>query len=131
MATYIVKKNDTLSGIAKTYSTTVNELLRLNPDITNKDLIYVGQEITISGTPKTKTTNYSQTAKITNFGIQSGTEKQSLLLGHGIRKTQKSTKSNGFMLLAMGSGLSVKTKQLPLSKVYSRPPRTPLVLCFR
>ena len=75
MATYIVKKNDTLSGIAKVNNTTVNELLRLNPDIVNKDLIYVGQEITISGTPKTKTTNYSQTAKITNFGIQSGTDK--------------------------------------------------------
>lgn len=75
MATYIVKKNDTLSGIAKANNTTVNELLRLNPDIVNKDLIYVGQEITISGTPKTKTTNYSQTAKITNFGIQSGTDK--------------------------------------------------------
>lgn len=75
MATYIVKKNDTLSGIAKNNNTTVNELLRLNPDIVNKDLIYVGQEITISGTPKTKTTNYSQTAKITNFGIQSGTDK--------------------------------------------------------
>lgn len=75
MATYIVKKNDTLSGIAKVNNTTVNELLRLNPDIVNKDLIYVGQEITISRTPKTKTTNYSQTAKITNFGIQSGTDK--------------------------------------------------------
>lgn len=75
MATYIVKKNDTLSGIAKANNTTVNELLRLNPDIVNKDLIYVGQEITISRTPKTKTTNYSQTAKITNFGIQSGTDK--------------------------------------------------------
>ena len=75
MATYIVKKNDTLSGIAKANNTTVNESLRLNPDIVNKDLIYVGQEITISGTPKTKTTNYSQTAKITNFGIQSGTDK--------------------------------------------------------
>lgn len=75
MATYTVKKNDTLSAIAKANNTTVNELLRLNPDITNANLIYIGQEITISGTPKSKTKNLSQAAKITNFGIQTGTEK--------------------------------------------------------
>ena len=73
--TYKVVKGDTLSGIAKAKGTTVNALLALNPDITNKDLIYVGQVIIISGTSSPKTTNSSQKAKITNFGLQSNTDR--------------------------------------------------------
>lgn len=74
MANYTVKKGDTLSGIAAKNNTTVNNLLSLNPDITNKDLIYVGQVIVISGTAAPKTKNSTQRPKITNFGLQSGTE---------------------------------------------------------
>lgn len=40
--TYTVKQGDNLTNIAKTYNTTVLELIRLN-NITNKNLIYVGQ----------------------------------------------------------------------------------------
>lgn len=40
--TYTIKKGDNLTNIAKTYNTTVTELVRLN-NITNKNLIYVGQ----------------------------------------------------------------------------------------
>lgn len=70
---YTVVKGDTLSEIAVAKSTTVSELLSLNPDIKNKDLIYVGQKIIISGdSPAKKTTNYTQKAKITAFGWQSG-----------------------------------------------------------
>lgn len=72
---YTVKKGDTLTGIAAKYNTTVNALLALNPDITNKDLIYVNQVIIISGTAATKTTNKAQRAKITNFGLQSNTDR--------------------------------------------------------
>lgn len=71
--TYTVKKGDTLSGIAESKGTSVDTLLKLNPDITNKDRIYVGQVIIISGTAAPKTTNNSQKAKITNFGLQSNT----------------------------------------------------------
>lgn len=46
--TYTVKKGDNLTNIAKTYSTTVTELVRLN-NITNKNLIYVGQIIKLPG----------------------------------------------------------------------------------
>ena len=73
--TYKVVKGDTLSGIAKAKGTTVNALLTLNPDIINKDRIYVGQVIIISGTAAPKTTNNSQKAKITNFGLQSNTDR--------------------------------------------------------
>jgi len=42
---YIVQPGDTLSGIAKTFNTTVNHLLALNPSITSVDFIRVGQTI--------------------------------------------------------------------------------------
>ena len=73
--TYKVKKGDTLSEIAVANNTTVNNLLSLNPDITNKDLIYVGQVIIISGSAATKTTTKSQSAKVTAFGLQSNTDR--------------------------------------------------------
>jgi LysM repeat protein len=46
---YYVQRGDTLRKIAARYGTTVNEILRLNPQITNPNIIYVGQAITISG----------------------------------------------------------------------------------
>lgn len=69
--TYVVKKGDTLSEIAQAKGTTVNELLRLNPNITNRDLIYIGQTIIISGSPSSTTVTKAQKASITNFGMQS------------------------------------------------------------
>lgn len=43
---YTVKSGDTLSGIAKKYKTTVNQLVKLN-NIKNPDLIYAGQKIRV------------------------------------------------------------------------------------
>ena len=59
--TYTVKKGDNLTNIAKTYNTTVTELVRLN-NITNKNLIYVGQIIKLPGltTYFNKYTGYSK-----------------------------------------------------------------------
>ena len=45
--TYYVKKGDTLRSIASRLSTTVEDILKVNPRITNPNLIYVGQAITI------------------------------------------------------------------------------------
>ena len=42
---YIVKKGDTLSGIAAKHHTTLQALIRLNPQIKNPNLIYVGDAI--------------------------------------------------------------------------------------
>lgn len=75
MATYTVKSGDTLSQIAINYNTTVDALLKLNPSITNRDLIYTGQTITISGDAATAKKNTSNQAIITAFGIQSNTER--------------------------------------------------------
>jgi len=44
---YYVRKGDTLRNIASRMSTTTEELLKVNPQITNPNLIYIGQAITI------------------------------------------------------------------------------------
>jgi len=44
---YYVKKGDTLRSIASRLSTTTEDLLKVNPQITNPNLIYVGQALNI------------------------------------------------------------------------------------
>lgn len=44
---YTVKKGDTLSRIAMRFNTTVDELMKLNPQIKNPNLIYAGQRIRV------------------------------------------------------------------------------------
>ena len=44
---YIVRKGDTLGGIAAMYHTSVSHLLSLNPQIKNPSLIYPGDAIRI------------------------------------------------------------------------------------
>lgn len=45
---YVVKRGDTLYGLAKKFGTTVNELVRIN-NISKPNLIYIGQQLKISG----------------------------------------------------------------------------------
>ncbi|HZV02796.1 MAG TPA: GH25 family lysozyme [Planctomycetota bacterium] len=47
--TYTVQKGDTLSGIAARFGVSLNALEAANPQITNPNLIYPGQVITIPG----------------------------------------------------------------------------------
>ena len=51
---YVVKKGDTLSGIASKYNTTYQKLAEYN-NIENPNLIYVGQKIVIPGTSTSTT----------------------------------------------------------------------------
>jgi lysozyme len=44
---YYVKKGDTLRIIAAKFNTTVDAILKVNPKITNQNVIYVGQAITL------------------------------------------------------------------------------------
>lgn len=48
--TYIVQPGDTLYLIAQRFNTTVDAIVALNPQITNPNLIFPGQRITIPGT---------------------------------------------------------------------------------
>lgn len=50
---YTVKAGDTLTAIAKKYGTTVEALLKANPQIKNPDLIRVGEVINIPGKNQT------------------------------------------------------------------------------
>ena len=86
---YTVVKGDTFSAIAQRcisvgmsdysgltlYNDGIDKLKSFNPDIENVNLIFIGQVIILQGTPAAKTTNNTQRAKITNFGLQSNTEK--------------------------------------------------------
>jgi peptidoglycan endopeptidase LytE len=45
--TYIVARGDTLKSLAIRFNTTVDALLRLNPSITNANIIYEGQRLTV------------------------------------------------------------------------------------
>lgn len=69
MATYTVKKGDTLSQIAANNGTTVSALLKLNPGITNANLIYAGQTIVVSGTPATVATSTSGRPVVDRYGV--------------------------------------------------------------
>ena len=49
---YTVQKGDTLSKIAKNYNTTVDEIMKLNPQIKNPNVINVGQKIKVKSNPE-------------------------------------------------------------------------------
>ena len=61
---YYVIKGDTLRKIAAKFSTTVDAILRLNPQITNQNLIYVGQAIAIPAQPSNYTVQRGDTLRI-------------------------------------------------------------------
>ena len=44
---YQIKPGDTLSAIAARYNTSVDAIMTANPQITNRDKIYAGNELSI------------------------------------------------------------------------------------
>lgn len=50
MATYKIKYGDTLSQIAANNNTTVDEILKANPNITDRNKIYAGTDLNLPGT---------------------------------------------------------------------------------
>jgi LysM repeat protein len=62
--TYYVVKGDTLRKIAARFNTTVDALLRANPQITNQNIIYVGQAISVPAQPSTYTVQRGDTLRI-------------------------------------------------------------------
>ena len=52
---YVIKKGDTLGKIAAANGTTVDALMKLNPQITNPNLIYAGKTLKLSGSSKPAT----------------------------------------------------------------------------
>jgi peptidoglycan endopeptidase LytE len=62
--TYYAQRGDTLRKIASRFSTTVDDLLKVNPQITNPNLIYVGQAITIPAGASTYVVQRGDTLRI-------------------------------------------------------------------
>ena len=52
---YVIKKGDTLGKIAAANGTTVDALMKLNPQITNPNLIYAGKTLKLGGSSKPAT----------------------------------------------------------------------------
>ncbi|MGG3626589.1 GH25 family lysozyme [Bacillus gobiensis] len=86
---YTVVKGDTLSGLAKRFRTTVQDIQRLN-NIKNKDLIYPGQKLKVSGSvskPSVKKEYYSIKAgdNLTKIANKFGTSVKQLQAWNGIK----------------------------------------------
>ena len=63
--THVVKPDDTLSGLALTYGTTIDQLLSLNSQIINPDLIFDGDTLIIATDEPINTNNYESTTQET------------------------------------------------------------------
>lgn len=75
--TVTVVKGDTLYSIASTYKTTVAELARLNPSITNVNSIYVGQVIRVSSnSPSSTKTTAAQVPVVDKWGLVSNSDRE-------------------------------------------------------
>jgi len=61
---YYVVRGDTLRKIAAKFNTTVDAILRVNPQIYNPNIIYVGQAITIPAAPTTHIVQRGDTFRI-------------------------------------------------------------------
>lgn len=55
MSDYLIKKGDTLGGLAKQHNTTVADIQAKNPSITNPDLIYAGRTLELPTPDSIKT----------------------------------------------------------------------------
>jgi LysM repeat protein len=74
---YVIQRGDTLKKIADRLGTTVDAILKLNPQITNSDLIYAGQTITLPTSISTYVVQYGDTLKI--IAARFGTTYENLL----------------------------------------------------
>ena len=75
--TYYVQKGDTLRKIASKFSTTVDELLKVNTQVSNPNLIYVGQGINIPAGVSTYIVQKGDTLRI--IASKFGTTVENLL----------------------------------------------------
>lgn len=68
--TYTVVRGDTLSNIAVRFGTSVAELLRLNPSITNASRIFVGQVIYLPGSGGGTGGTYGRSVTLSSYSVK-------------------------------------------------------------
>lgn len=74
---YVVKSGDTLRKIAARFNTTWDALLKMNPQIKNPNIIYVGQKINVPSTAATYTVQRGDTLR--GIAARYNTSTQALL----------------------------------------------------
>ena len=108
--TYTVKSGDTLSGIASKYGTTYQTLAAYN-NISNPNLIYVGQQIKIPGngtTTTNTTTNNSKTYTVKSGDTLSGIASKYGTTWQKIYNDNKSVIGSNPNLIKPGQVLTIK-----------------------
>lgn len=106
--THTVVYGDTLSKIAQKYGTTVNKLLTLNPQITNRNLIYVGQVITVSGdTPTPTNTTVANQATVDRMGLVT-TTRRTVYAGWTWSKHSTTKQYNVTWYYSWGAGIAAR-----------------------
>jgi LysM repeat protein len=66
---YVVKQGDTMSKIAKRFEVTVEEIMAVNPAITNPNKIALGQEIVIPAASSSAAPSVTTSAKPTASAV--------------------------------------------------------------
>ena len=103
---YKIKKNDTLSGIAKKYKTTVASIMRMNPGIKDKNKIRAGAGIRVGGTFQTPADKAKAERGKRDFSkIFSPTEKQKARRA-ALKKKQMAAKRRGGVMKAAGGKMA-------------------------
>ena len=69
---YVVKLGDSLSTIAKKYNLSLSTLIKLNPDISNSDRIYIGQSIRVSGQAPASSSTAKKGSSSDTYTVKSG-----------------------------------------------------------
>lgn len=91
MATYKIKKGDTLSGIAKKYGTSVGALMSANKSIKNANLIYAGRTLNIPGSSSSRSSSSGSSSNNSGGGSSNQTTQQ---LADAYAKSQTAGTSN-------------------------------------
>lgn len=94
--TYTVKSGDTLSGIANQFSTTTSTLTKLN-QLTNPNLIYVGQVLKVKATTNSttaKTSSNTTSTSVSTYTVKSGDTLSSIATSHNTTYEKLATLNN-------------------------------------
>ena len=70
---YIVARGDTLRSLATRFGSTIESILASNPSITNRNVIYEGQRLTIYSAPSTPPTTPPPASGQTYYAVQGDT----------------------------------------------------------
>ncbi|MDU9693247.1 LysM peptidoglycan-binding domain-containing protein [Priestia aryabhattai] len=110
---YVVKAGDSLKKIAIKYHTTVNTLIKLNPQISNPNLIIVGQNILVDGqvaASAVTSTNNSTSSKAPHAVAPSTNGMHTVKLGDTLSSIAKANNKTVDFLLALNPEISNANK---------------------